>query len=357
MHRKNIFLKTALVLSLVLFISSFSLAAKKDKEGDDLKIKGKAYIQWQDDLEEDQHSFGVTRAYLQFLKKLDDTFSVKITADAINNLPSDDSAGNTSKSNTYEFYLKNAYLNAKKKITDDLKCSFSLGMIGTPNIGVVDSLSDYRWVYNNYLDKSKNILGTSLDTSADLGASLNFNIMKMVSLTGALTNGEGYKQASEESNGKSIYGTVSINPFKLGEDKKGDGLFINGYLKRTNGFVEDGDNLLSYYGGGVAWKSKLIKVGANIYAGEKKSSDQKFSLFDSYLHSNLDCVIKMPVLVMGRFAFGKDKDNSDSKVTKMGIGAGYKFCKSVRSLLYYEKTQYETIKSNDMLYLKTEVKY
>ena len=356
------FLKIVLSLGLVLSFSSVSLFAKDSKkdEAGDLKIGGKIYLQWQDDLESNENTFGVTRAYLQLAKKLDEMFSIKVTADAIHELPSDATVNDeevTAKSSAYEFYLKNAYLKGANKIMDGLKYSFSIGMIGTPNIGLVDNMSDYRWIYNNYLDKSKDLLGTSLDSSADLGVNLNLNIMKMVSVTGAITNGEGYKSTNDDSKGKAFYGMVSVNPFQLGEDKKGDGLFLNGFMRREDDIVQDGDNLVEYYGAGVAWKSALIKAGGNYFWAKKKASDTKYTLVDCYANANLDSVIKLPVLAMGRFAYGKDNDNDDSKVTKIAGGVGYKFNKSFRTAVYYEKTRYETTASNDMFYVKAEAKY
>ncbi len=92
----------------------------------------------------------------------------------------------------YGFFLKNAYLQAKNDL-GAATLTTQFGLIGTPVIGLADKVSDYRWIYNNFIDKSKNLLGTSIDTSADLGISVKADIMKMVSITGAYMNGEGYK--------------------------------------------------------------------------------------------------------------------------------------------------------------------
>ena len=338
---------------------------------DSLKITGKIYAQFSQDVknakdkdETNGNTFEITRAYLQFKKKIGGPFSIKVTADAIKGLK--DSAGDTNED--YEFFLKNAYIQGKNKF-GAVTLTGQLGLIGTPLIGITDKLSDYRWIYNNFFDKAKNLSVNTGDSSADLGLSVKADINKLVSVTGAVTNGEGYKDVTEDdkNSGKAFYGLLSITPIK--------GLYINGYFRTENEEVDNSTKSyyntdVTYYGGGVAWKSSIIKAGANYIIGKRKDDDPSltdstkndFKLLDCWLNVNLKDVTGYPVLILGRYAFGEDKKVTDSKVTYWGAGLGYKFNKNFRLAAYYENYKYadETTypeKDNQTFYVKAEAKY
>ncbi|MCP4138047.1 MAG: hypothetical protein GY754_44195 [bacterium] len=363
------FKKSLLVFLGMLVISSTALFAQdepgepvpadgsvvKEEKGaadklSDLGLSGKMYIQYGAELSTSDDSnknssFSIQRMYLQYKRDIGGPFSIKITTD-VGQLDST-SGATTVTSEPYELYVKNAYVQLKQKM-GVVTLKSQLGMIGTPNIGKTDKMMDLRWVYNNYsIDKSKSIIGTSIDTSADLGFNLSLNIMKLVEVTADITQGEGYKEAAEVNDNKVIHAMVSITPIK--------GLYINGFSKF--GKVQSSDVKSNYYGGGAAWKSDLIKVGANFLMAAVDTA--AYTSTEAWIHANLDPAIEIPILIVGRFAYGKNNDVDDTGNTIIGGGLGYQFNKHFRALAYFETNSSNASgsKADSAIYAKTEAKF
>lgn len=365
-----IFKKFSFVVTAALILAALTAVNAKEKSSD-VKIKGKIFMQYEQELNDAKDkdetktgTFEVTRAYIQILKNIGGPFSIKITGDAIKGIK--DSNGDTGKH--YDFYLKNAYLQGKGNV-GMFALKAQLGLIGTPLIGITDKMSDYRWIYNNFFDKAKNLNVQNGESSADLGFSLNAKIMDKVSVTGAVVNGEGYKSVdeNEKNSGKAYYGLLSVTPLK--------GLYINGYLRLENEEVDNSkksyyakDSI--YYGGGIGWKNKLIKIGFNYIIGKRTDDDpaltdstvNEFKLFDSWLNINLETFTGMPILILGRFAFGEDDKVTDSMVTYWGAGLGYRFNKNFRLAAYLDNYKYDdsatyTETNQQSFYIKAEAKY
>ncbi len=372
----------------ILFFSTFIAALhaedqkddlkKSDLKKNDLKIGGKIYAQYYYELQDSDNSddtaeknFSVTRAYIKLKKNIGGPFSIHITADALQLKSSDsvditDSGGDAAtvdvKPETpyYDFFLKNAFIMGKEDF-GAVNITGNFGLIGTPIIGLSGKLSDYRWIYNDFIDKSKNLTGTSIDTSTDLGLSVKADIMKIVTLTGAYCNGEGYKHVAEDArnSGKSVYGLVSITPFK--------GLFLNGFIRNENKEVDNSAMEYTkkdsrYYGGGLALKSDILKAGFNYIPRAKNEEDGKkttdITLLDIWLHANFNSAVGVPVLLLGRYAKGEDK-KSDIKTTYIGGGLGYQFNKNFRVAAYYEEYKNDSFAEGKQknVYIKTEAKF
>ncbi len=368
------FFTGALALTFALSIAGVSMAQeKKVEEKTPVDVSGKLYIQWGKDLKrqdgstkgENTNSFDLTRSYISFGKKIDDIWSVKVTLDAGN-----DTGGSDTR---YVVFVKNAYGQAERDF-GGVKANFQFGMIGTAAIGHIDKVSDYRWLNNNYLDASKSLLyktdksiGQSIDTSADMGTGLSIDIMKMVKLTGQVTNGEGYKKTDDndqtkQDDGKAYLGMITLTPV--------EGLSLAGFYKKQDTkqdqkYNEKKNNIV-FYGGTAAYSTGLIKVGASYVLSDYSKADNtegaevqamKYTIVDAFLLANLESAIGVPILLSGRYALGKSKfdkvkaadeaiKGKEAEVTIMAAGAGYAFNKNVRFMAYYEDQKAK--KSDDL---------
>ncbi len=337
-------------------------------------------------------TFKVTRAYLTVKKRLGEYFSMKVTFDV-------DSSGAN-----YAF-LKYGFVQFQKDF-GPVDINLQLGKIGTPVVGFIDNLNDLRWIGQNYIDNSKQICdGKTFDTSADFGASYHMNIMKLVTIGYSYTNGEGFK-LSETYNGKAHTVLVSFNP----EPYLNRHAYLNFYgrweetdrnqlVTTSSGALDTyyrGIDRKDYLGFGLAWKSDLIKAGANCffptqynarkiypyysltlypqtagiaYMGRHK---ERFVLVDSWLNLDLGAITPAGVLILGRFAWAREfkgllANSREEKNTLITAGgAGYRFNKNFRLAGYYEyirywsyrKLYYLNLKNpdpNHNVYIKAEV--
>lgn len=315
--------------------------AKKDNA---LKISGVFFGEYAQALNGDKDgSFALQRMYLTMKKNLPGVFSFRVTLDCLG-LEDSNKEG-------YEALVKFAYLQAAPKL-GPVDLTIRGGMINTPATSIVNGLTGLRWVGNTYIGAAKEILHDAsgailgIDTAADLGLSVQAKFLEMVTLTGAFTNGEGYKNVDVDNfhDGFSYYTTLSVNPVK--------NIFINGYFRF---FEKAVNNDIIYYGGGAAWKSKMLRAGANFIGvtNDTGSSDNGYFV-EGWLNANFDSVIGMPVLLICRVGYAHGLDGADNG--KYGFGAGYKFNKNVQLALYYEISDFEAADTDHMMYCKAEVK-
>jgi len=330
------------IITLIMLLSSGIIFAKDAGESKWGTIKGKFYLGLKfEDVGTSVNAndmFVLERIYFTYKKKIGAGFSMRITTDIIGN--EKNAAGDDTP---YTPYIKYGYLQWKKDF-GPVKIKSQLGMVGTPTLGLADKLGGMRWVTKNYFDDSK------IDNSADLGMNLSLNILKMVTLSGAVTSGEGYKDvaAGETDNSKAINGLLVVNPMKE--------LYISGFI-RTNGHNGLNENDM-YFGGGVAWKTKLLKTGANYAYVMQNNSASKDHLVDVWANLNLKSVINIPLLVMGRFNLNMNTV-ADTISTKILGGVGYKFNGYVQTMLLYKVTDTfdDATDAVHSIYLKVEAKF
>lgn len=359
-------------------------APKADEPKPVVDVSGVLYLDWAyynktDSYQEGADNMRIQRAYLTFAKEIDKVWSAKVTLDGvgladINEYEGEDtdvvSDGqlneiNASKKTNNVMFLKNAYVQMKQSF-DPVTLTVQYGVVGTPIIGISDQMGGARWIYNTYMDKSKDIMDSTIDvSSADMGLKAEVSIMKMVSVTGMYSNGSTYKFTEDQQlSDKAYWGLLSITPIK--------GLFINGYYHTRDVAVDAADaDEVTYYGGGLAWSDKSFKVGGNYVMGEKSSdtatSEADYTVYEIWANINLDEVVGMPILIYGKYAAG-ETDYNDGKKKAEGntiyAGLGYQFNKSVQAMLLYQMSELEkttnagvkTKTENDIVWAKMEVK-
>lgn len=397
-------LSTILLSGLLVSIPAF--AAEEAKPGPVIDFSGVIFMNYRaapeydstakEELNDIEGTFQVERTYLTLKSRLDDIFSVRVTADIAATERKDNSVYDSSGSKIgtvddnrkqkYEFFIKYGYLQAAKSI-GAVNMFARAGVVDTLCIGFINSLGDSRWIHKEFFLNSKKILpsGSSIDNSADLGFSYQLDYSNLLSISFAYTNGEGFKQVEEGTNdGKAYYGRIAVTPIK--------GLYLFGFAKRQENNNNDdtlkitkADNDYSgFYGGGLAWKDSLIKIGFNVIIPYYYETDQttldktkvdniegearKEYCIDSWIHFRLDKLIKVPLILYGRFAMGKDNNLEEStsvkKVTYLGTGIGYAFSKQVRFIAYYEEFRKDAETASGSAYdperayyIKSEVKF
>lgn len=329
-------------------------------------ISGVGYLEWKKDIKksdgsECENTFAINRVYLNFTKKFDDVWSMRVTTD-IGQAESESSKEYTeadgtttstvkSKTNNYTVFLKFAYIQAAQQY-DTVSYSLQCGMVGTPLLNYVDGQSDYRWIQQNYFDNAKDVINTTVDYSADLGVKADISLFKVVTLTGAITNGEGFKHVSETDDGKAYYGMLTVNPlehFSL--------IAFNRYCVINDN--DRSDNYINNTAFGAFYTQDVVKIGA-VYAfpvQEIEGVKTKYRIFDSYVHLDFSGNGRIPVIMVGRFGYGKNVD--DSIITKIYSGGiGYRFNEAVRAVAYYQHKKDDSLsKADKSCYIKCGISF
>ncbi len=327
--------------------------------------------------EKNNNSFRINRAYLDIRYRINDILSARMTTDVDGQVtPAGDSNA------AFHIYLKYAHIEAKKDF-GPVWLSATGGLLETPVVGTIDKISDYRWIGQNYIDQSKNIIGQSLDNSADLGIKASFGVKKYLTLTGSFTNGGGYKK--DESNSyKAVTYMAQVNPIKdihllgFGRNEITDKYDYTGKKAKRE-----------YYGYGIVYSTDLIKIGAThsfpyittVGLASKFNSAYKWNgaelyfypklrrgymIVDTFFNFNLGAVVpQAPLLVTGRFVYGlqrkttqrayTDTEYHKEKVSLLyALGIGWKFNQNVRILLGGEVQRYIARKPRELRYLETQ---
>ncbi len=402
MRLKFFFSTLALMLALGIAAANAQEAKAPSSEAsksEPVKVSGVMYLEWVKSLSnytdsgEKENTFKVQRVYLNFQKKIDDIWSVRATLDVGSNYVTEaetetgDEVTVEGLDSRYSAYIKYAYLQAAPNLGFGV-LTLQFGMIGTPVIGLIDNMSDYRWLIPNYIDAAKYLLykqssatratpGQSIDNSADLGVSASLALLNnMVTITGAITNGEGYKNADElevGDDGKAMYAMLTVMPI--------EGLFLSGfYRNEVTNDAESSDNFKNYYGGNVIYVYQGIRVGVSYLMGKVSTltasatdaTVAEYTLLDAFLMANLNSFAGMPILIAGRYAMGTTEhaegygasDGFKATVTIWAVGVGYQFNNNVRMMAYLEDqsstsddiTAREWEASNRNFYIKAEAK-
>ncbi len=354
------------VLFAWMFIFVFTLASAALAQGDNksvdtsLKVSGRLYMQWYDTVtnrneEESVNSFELTRAYLIFAKDFDEVWGARVTLDA----------GNDNGEDTrYQMYVKFAYLQARLAMGPGI-LTFRAGMIPLAVGDKINALSDYRWIADNYISGSSVVIyndtagkGLSLDSTADLGVGMNLALGKIISLDLQATNGDGYKRTQEKASstvaenaddGKAYMAMLTLRPI--------DVIYILAYARYQETLDHEyrRDNFKAYAGGSVMYISGPVKVGVNVVAARASQKDvsalpdddalvRNYLVTDAFVHINLAGITGVPILMAGRYAFGRTdfdegyaaNDGSRAEVTLWAVGLGWRFNEYIRFMAYYE---------------------
>lgn len=99
-------------------------------------------------------------------------------------------------------YVKNAFLLYKGN-----KFSGRIGMIGTDSYNQIEKQWGYRYIFKTLQDEY------GFNSSADLGASVEYSPSKFISIDASVLNGEGYKRIQSDSVFKYTAG-VTLKPLK-----------------------------------------------------------------------------------------------------------------------------------------------
>ena len=331
--------------AVILFNVSFLLANAEKK---DSGVSGEpkyghvsvlGYFHWKNEFEGSKdNTFGMERLYISWKKKIDDIFSMRVTLDAVPTTQKD--VNGTVLDDGYRNIVKYAYFQIAPNL-GPVKFTFQGGMIGTPVIGFLNKMSGIRWIKNTYIGASKDVLdGASIDTASDLGAKLIIDYKKLVSLTCAYTRGEGFKKAYEEYSGKSVHGLAVYNPFMK--------FYFYGYVRYYE--KAESANML-YYGGGIAWKDKIIKTGIAYVRPELENKIGH--MIDIWLNTNFNSLIGYPILLIGKYGYG----NFDSVETNViTFGPGYRFNKNIQCTFLYQHILSES-EDESNIYIKFEFKF
>jgi len=342
--------------------------------GNGATLTSSPFTSGQDYQAKNNNGFNISRAYLNVIYRINDILTVRLTSDVDAGVSP--SASLKDANPGFHLYLKYAYLEAKKDF-GPVWISATGGMIDTPISGLIDKISDYRWIQQNYLNQANIVLnGQKLDTSADLGVKVSVGVMKYLTLTGACMNGSGYT-GDEMNSYKSFYYIATANPLKE--------IYVNvfGRNEITTKYDFSGKKAKrDFYGYGVAYMSDIIKVGFNhifpyvttvgldygtngllgaavagnsifIYPLQKRG----YMLFDSWLNFNLGPIVpEAPIIVTGRFVYGLQRGTYQKAVTDpecgksrtaflYALGVGWAFNNNFRILLGGEIEQYFVRKS------------
>lgn len=138
-------------------------------------------------------AFEITRAYFGYEYFFSKNISSRINLDV-----GDPGVGKLQMT----AYIKNAFIQYKKE-----GFTARLGMFGVDAYNLQEKQWGYRYLYKSFQD------AYGFGSSADLGASLAYSPVKIVSFDLSVLNGEGYKKLQSDSTFKTTAG-ISLYPFE-----------------------------------------------------------------------------------------------------------------------------------------------
>jgi len=324
------------------------------------------------------NTFIIDRAYLMLKKIFNKTYKAVLIWDVLSaNNPTyhysdaasqtyyDPSAGtlkSISNKVEYKSYLKIAYIEGNKSI-GPVSGALQMGIIYSPWLSYNSKLNE------DYHLTSDPLFETGFDKGYDLGIGGTLKFMEYAALYGTITKGEGYQSiGTEDNDGKAISFRLAITPIKE--------FSVTGWVHRNK--IERSGYNEGYYGAGIAWKSGLIRLGANyvqLYVKRSVIKAYKASyntyldaltntktdggdrIIDVWLNMNLKSLTGISVLLWFNFekyfdanvAYPTQSFTTDSNMiennytiagdtkdyTLFGFGLGYEPIKNVQINAYY----------------------
>ena len=171
-------MKKNIILIISLFISSTTINAQSGK------TFGKVFSNFNYDMSTEEaedgfKAFEIKRSYLGYAYTYNNEFSAKITFDV----------GSNDGGSAYTAFLKIASLTWNA--SDNMKINF--GMIGTKNFKFMEKAWGKRYIYKSLLDQQK------WASSADAGASVDYQLSDNLYVDMQILNGDGYKNTQGEN--------------------------------------------------------------------------------------------------------------------------------------------------------------
>lgn len=165
-------MKKTIILIIGLFVCSSTTNAQSGK------TFGKVFSNFNYDMSTEEaedgfKAFEIKRSYLGYAYTYNNEFSAKITFDV----------GSNDGGSAYTAFLKIASLTWNA--SDNMKINF--GMIGTKNFKFMEKAWGKRYIYKSLLDQQK------WASSADAGASVDYQLSDNLYIDMQILNGDGYK--------------------------------------------------------------------------------------------------------------------------------------------------------------------
>lgn len=180
-----------LFLILVFFSKIFAQDEKTNFEPTG-NIYGILFTNFHSDFISGNSAFEVQRAYLGYKYKYDNNFSVNVKIDIA-----------SIETNTKRYaYFKNAHISYNHE-----NLTLNFGLIDSYMFKTHEKFFGKRYIYKSFLDKNK------FGPSADLGASILYQIGDKLNIDFSVLNGEGYSNLQLDNTLKAALG-ISYNPIK-----------------------------------------------------------------------------------------------------------------------------------------------
>lgn len=287
-------MKKVLSILLVLFFAA-SLAAQEESKVSftpDMRL----IFQYGLDLDSKDHLFNLERAYIGLKAKLDNV-SFRITGDIKYD----------SNTDVKDIYLKYAYAEVDKLLP------MSKFIFGQQKTGLIDFEQDGIWGHRAIAkvptDLHKNGAGKTMDTSADMGLSVD---MKLPNKLGGLHlgyfAGEGYKKDTEEEGKEkalSLRANLNLGP-----------LMVTAYVKTW--WEPAGADNQNMFGAIVSFKNDLLSVAAEFFMKDSGTTAQIIAAYATF-HA-----IPKKLDIFARFDMNDpDIDVEDNGVNHLYLGLKY----------------------------------
>lgn len=328
-------LKSLLVATVIAVFAVGSAFA--EEKSSPVNVGLMVYMDYTANLSAETHAFNLTRAYLMVDKQFSEAWSARMILDGSVAVLDDDNEPSGGINHHGFAILKNLDITGKTKL-GPLDAALNFGVIDTPYVAYMAGLNGDFWINADGMLAS----GAGVDPAYDLGVGLKLGYEKLVCLYTTFTNGEGFKNLDgETSDAKSLGMRLAITPM--------ESVYINAFFYHN----AEGIGNKQYIGGGAAYKTDMIKAGANVlyYMGKDGGAGIDGNMtIDAWVNANLNSVVGMPVLASLHYTM-QDKAETDHY---LGVGAGYQATKGLDLMVYYT---YNTNDEDSILSFRTQTKF
>ncbi len=367
-------LKTPLYL-LIIFVFSNLTSAQIDKSTlesilfSDLKIDMQWFLSYQngDNKGKAFNEFALKRGYVNIKKKINDTFSGRITTDITVDKEGDGEGD-------VELRLKYLYLKYQLPTFAFLnKAYFEIGLVHRPWLDFEQHINRYRVQGKMFLERIRivnsadfgvvfmSLLGGEMDEKYKKNVNKSF-AGKYGSIALGIFNGGGYHELEKNKN-KSLEGRVTLRPFH--KIIPGLQFTFHGAIGKGN-IVESPDwNYNSLY---VSYELPNLVLTGEYYNG--KGNYEASAIYDLVSFESADQngysifgelkILDSKVSLFGRYdMFTQELQNGDLDSRRLITGLAFHFVKNSKIILDYDRINYSnnTKKDSNIFELAIELRY